>query len=313
MLLHEAGGKLEPFEYELGSLKPDEVEIDVEYCGICHSDLSMLKNEWGFTRYPFVPGHEVVGRVSSIGNMVNHLNVGQYVGLGWRARSCLVCDQCLSGHHNRCLKGEDVIVYRHGAYADKVRCQALWAFPLPKNINTKTAGPLFCGGITVFNPIIQNNIKPTDHVAVVGIGGLGHMAIKFLNSWGCEVTAVSSNPEKERETQQFGAHHFLNSRDPNALKSKVKPNREQTPRKVKTGRKAAKIFNASIYHYRGLIEGIFGAEETKHHQLYCRFRLKNNQKRFGLIKSIGWNLEVLNRLQCANKLGLKITQYAISN
>jgi uncharacterized zinc-type alcohol dehydrogenase-like protein len=119
---HEAGGKLEPFEYELGSLKPDEVEIDVEYCGICHSDLSMLKNEWGFTRYPFVPGHEVVGRVSAIGNMVNHLNVGQYVGLGWRARSCLVCDQCLSGHHNRCLKGEDVIVHRHGAYADKVRC-----------------------------------------------------------------------------------------------------------------------------------------------------------------------------------------------
>ena len=107
---HEAGGKLEPFEYESGSLKPDEVEIDVEYCGICHSDLSMLKNEWGFTRYPFVPGHEVVGRVSAIGNMVNHLNVGQYVGLGWRARSCLVCDQCLSGHHNRCLKGEDVIV-----------------------------------------------------------------------------------------------------------------------------------------------------------------------------------------------------------
>jgi uncharacterized zinc-type alcohol dehydrogenase-like protein len=117
------------------------------------------------------------------------------------------------------LKGEDVIVHRHGAYADKVRCQALWAFPLPKNINTKTAGPLFCGGITVFNPIIQNNIKPTDHVAVVGIGGLGHMAIKFLHSWGCEVTAVSSNPEKVKETQQFGAHHFLNSRDPNALKS----------------------------------------------------------------------------------------------
>ena len=105
------------------------------------------------------------------------------------------------------------------AYADKVRCQALWAFPLPKNINIKTAGPLFCGGITVFNPIIQNNIKSTDHVAVVGIGGLGHMAIKFLNSWGCEVTAMSTNPEKEREAQQFGAHHFLNSRGPDALKS----------------------------------------------------------------------------------------------
>ena len=216
---HEAGGKLEPFEYELGPLKPDEVEIDLEYCGICHSDLSMLKNDWGFTRYPFVPGHEAIGRVAAIGNMVNHLRVGQYVGLGWRARSCLVCDQCLSGHHNRCLKGEDVIVGRHGAYANKVHCQALWAFPLPEKINPKTAGPLFCGGITVFNPIIQNNIKPTDHVAVVGIGGLGHMAIKFLDSWGCEVTALSTNPEKEREAQEFGADHFLNSRDPDALKS----------------------------------------------------------------------------------------------
>jgi uncharacterized zinc-type alcohol dehydrogenase-like protein len=195
---HEAGGKLDPFEYELDSLKPDEVEIDVEYCGICHSDLSMLKNEWGFTKYPFVPGHEVIGKVAAIGNMVNHLEIGQTVGLGWRARSCLVCDQCLSGHHNRCLKGEDVMIGRHGAYATKVRCQALWAFPLPKNLSAKTAGPLFCGGITVFNPIIQNNIKATDHVAVVGIGGLGRMAIKFLNSWGCEVTAVSSNPEKER-------------------------------------------------------------------------------------------------------------------
>jgi uncharacterized zinc-type alcohol dehydrogenase-like protein len=216
---HEPNGKLESFQYELGDLKPDEVEIDVEYCGICHSDLSMLKNEWGLTRYPFVPGHEIIGKVAAIGSMVNHLKVGQYVGLGWRARSCLVCDQCLSGHHNRCLKGEDVIIARHGGYADKVRCQALFAFPLPKKINIKTAGPLFCGGITVFNPIIQNNIKPTDHVAVVGIGGLGHMAIKFINAWGCEVTAISTNPAKEREAQEFGADHFLNSKDPDALKA----------------------------------------------------------------------------------------------
>jgi alcohol/geraniol dehydrogenase (NADP+) len=215
----EPNGKLESFQYELGDLKPDEVEIDVEYCGICHSDLSMLKNEWGLTRYPFVPGHEIIGKVAAIGSMVNHLKVGQYVGLGWRARSCLVCDQCLSGHHNRCLKGEDVIIARHGGYADKVRCQALFAFPLPKKINIKTAGPLFCGGITVFSPIIQNNIKPTDHVAVVGIGGLGHMAIKFLNAWGCEVTAISTNPAKEREAQEFGADHFLNSKDPDALKA----------------------------------------------------------------------------------------------
>jgi alcohol/geraniol dehydrogenase (NADP+) len=215
---HEPSGKLESFQYELGALKPDEVELDIEYCGICHSDLSMLKNEWGLTRYPFVPGHEIIGKVAAMGNMVNHLKVGQYVGLGWRARSCLVCDQCLSGHHNRCLKGEDVIIGRHGGYADKVRCQALFAFPLPNNINIKNAGPLFCGGITVFNPIVHNNIKPTDHVAVVGIGGLGHIAIKFLNAWGSEVTAISTNPEKEKEAQEFGADHFINSKISDALK-----------------------------------------------------------------------------------------------
>lgn len=127
--------------------------------------------------------------------MVIHIKIGQYVGVGWRARLCLICDQCLSGHHNRCLKGEDVIIGRHGGFADKVRCQAVWALPLPKNINIKTAVHYFVE-VTIFNPIIQNNIKATDHVAVVGIGGLGHLAIKFLNSWGCEATAFSSNPQK---------------------------------------------------------------------------------------------------------------------
>jgi len=210
---HKPGLKLETFEYELGSLNPDEVEIDIEYCGICHSDKSMLLNEWGFTKYPLVPGHEIIGKISDIGNQVKHLKVGQYVGVGWRARSCMICDQCLTGQHNRCLRGKDVIVGRHGGFANKVRCQSVWAFPLPPNIDVKSAGPLFCGGITVFNPLIQNNTKSTDHVAVVGLGGLGHLALKFLNAWGCEVTAMSTTPEKENEAKEFGAHNFLNSKD----------------------------------------------------------------------------------------------------
>lgn len=215
---NDVNGKLEPFEYKFDSLKDDEVEIDVEYCGICHSDLHMLKNEWQITKYPIVPGHEIVGRVSAIGQNVNHLTVGQYVGIGWQARSCLICDQCLSGNHNRCLKGDGVIVGRHGGFADKVRCQAVWAFPLPTSINVKTVGPLFCGGITVFNPIIQNNIKATDHVGVVGIGGLGHMALKFLKSWGCKVTAFSTSPNKEEEARGYGAHHFIDSRNSEDVK-----------------------------------------------------------------------------------------------
>ncbi|HMK59002.1 MAG TPA: alcohol dehydrogenase catalytic domain-containing protein [Nitrososphaeraceae archaeon] len=173
----------------------------------------------GISKYPFVPGHEIIGTVSEVGNDVKHLKVGQYVGIGWRARSCLYCDQCMSGHHNRCLKGEDVIVGRNGGYADKVRCQAIFAFPLSPNMDTKATGPLFCGGITVFNPIIQNDIRGTDNVAVVGIAGLGHMALQFLNSWGCEITAFSANSEKAKDARKLGAHNFLNSRDPVAIKS----------------------------------------------------------------------------------------------
>jgi alcohol/geraniol dehydrogenase (NADP+) len=100
----QPGGKLEAFQYESGPLKHDEVEVDVEYCGICHSDLHMLGNEWTITKYPFVPGHEIIGKIFSIGDDVDHLKIGQYVGLGWRARSCMFCDQCMSGHHNRCLR-----------------------------------------------------------------------------------------------------------------------------------------------------------------------------------------------------------------
>ena len=212
-----AAHQVDPFEFELDPLRPDEVEIEVNYCGICYSDIHMLRNDWGVSRYPLVPGHEVIGRVAEKGSIVEHLKVGQQVGLGWRARSCLACDQCLAGYHNRCPKGEDVIVGRNGGYATRVRCQGIWAFPLPESINPKTAGPLFCGGITVFNPLIQNNIRPTDHVAVVGIGGLGHIAIKILNAWGCDVTAISSNAKKEKDAREFGASHFLYSREPDSL------------------------------------------------------------------------------------------------
>lgn len=215
----KAGGKLEPFQYEIESLKPDEVEIEVLYCGICHSDLHMLNNDWSITQYPFVPGHEIVGRISAIGEMVTHLKIGQHVGVGWRSRSCMTCYQCLSGFHNRCLNGIDTIVGKHGGFSDKIHCQSIWAFPIPDNIDIKTAGPLFCGGITVFNPILQNNIKSTDSVAVVGIGGLGHMAIKFFTSWGCKVTAFSTTPHKEKEARLFGAHDFMDSKDLKGIKS----------------------------------------------------------------------------------------------
>ncbi|MEM8809271.1 MAG: NAD(P)-dependent alcohol dehydrogenase [Cyanobacteria bacterium P01_G01_bin.38] len=219
--VHEAGGKLEPFEYDPGALDAEDLEITVEYCGICHSDLSMIKNEWGISAYPLVPGHEVVGTVTAVGDEVKSIKVGQRVGLGWFARSCMVCEWCMSGNHNLCPDGVGTIVGRHGGFADKVRAHWGWAIPIPETIPAEKAGPLFCGGITVFNPIVQLGIQPTDRVGIIGIGGLGHMALQFLHYWGCEVVAFSSSPGKEQEAKDLGATRVVNSRDPEALQAEI--------------------------------------------------------------------------------------------
>ncbi|MFC1762401.1 NAD(P)-dependent alcohol dehydrogenase [Planctomycetota bacterium] len=215
----EPGGELRPFEYEAGPLGSHEVEIRVEHCGICYSDVSMLDNAWGFSEYPLVPGHEVVGILGAIGDQVTHLKVGQRVGLGWHAGYCLTCPSCLSGDHNLCATAQGTLVGRHGGFADRVRAQAVSVVPLPKDLNPQSTGPLFCGGITVFNPLIQFNVKPTDRVAVVGIGGLGHMALQFLRAWGCDVTAFTSSKAKKSELMDMGAHHILYSRDTTALEA----------------------------------------------------------------------------------------------
>ncbi|MDJ0564303.1 MAG: NAD(P)-dependent alcohol dehydrogenase, partial [Microcystis sp. M49629_WE12] len=215
----EKGGKLEPFDYDPGILGDEDVEIAVEYCGICHSDLSMLDNDWGLTTYPFVPGHEVVGTIAALGAKVKELKIGQRVGLGWFSRSCSTCETCMSGDQNLCATAEGTIVGRHGGFAEKVRAHHSWLVPLGNQLDAAKAGPLFCGGITVFNPIVQFDIKPTARVGVIGIGGLGHIALKFLKAWGCEVTAFSSSPDKETEAKELGATHFINSRDPEALQS----------------------------------------------------------------------------------------------
>ncbi|MDJ0660389.1 MAG: NAD(P)-dependent alcohol dehydrogenase [Crocosphaera sp.] len=215
---HEKGEELKPFEYDPGKLGDETVEINVEYCGICHSDLSMLDNEWEMSEYPLVPGHEVVGTVNAVGKGVKTVSVGQKVGLGWFSGSCMSCEWCMEGDHNLCPDAESTIVGRFGGFADKVRAHYSWVIPLPSDINLESAGPLFCGGITVFNPIIQSGIKSTDKVGVIGIGGLGHMALQFLDAWGCEVTAFSGSPEKEEEARKLGADHFINSREKDALK-----------------------------------------------------------------------------------------------
>ncbi|WP_419148001.1 NADPH-dependent aldehyde reductase Ahr [Pseudoalteromonas 'SMAR'] len=212
-----AGGKLEPYSYEPGELAVQDVEIAVEYCGICHSDLSMIDNEWGMSEYPLVAGHEVIGRVTQVGEQVQGLSVGQKVGLGWHSDYCGHCPSCDSGDENLCGDAQGTIIGHHGGFADKVRANAKSVVALPEQLDLKTAGPLFCGGITVFNPLVQFDVKPTDKVAVIGIGGLGHLALQFLNAWGCEVTAFTSSESKAEEAKSFGAHHIINSRSESEL------------------------------------------------------------------------------------------------
>lgn len=214
----ESGAALEEFEYDPGELGDMQVEVEVSSCGICHSDLSMHHNDWGITSYPFVPGHEAIGKVARVGERVTHLGEGDTVGVGWFTGSCMTCEWCTRGKHNYCANTEQTIVGRHGAFADRVRVDARWAIPLPEDLDAKKAGPLLCGGITVYTPIAEFGVEPTDRVGVVGIGGLGHMALMMLRAWGCEVTAFTSSDAKADEARGMGAHHVVNSRDPQAIK-----------------------------------------------------------------------------------------------
>ena len=216
----QAGEKLVPYQFDAGELQPHQVEVKVEYCGLCHSDISVLNNEWRSTVYPVVAGHEIIGRIISLGSEAKGLQIGQRVGIGWTAESCQACDECIGGQQVLCT-GENVatIVGHAGGFADKVRAGWQWAIPLPEDLDPESAGPLLCGGITVFDPLLKHKIQATHHVGVIGIGGLGHIAIKLLKAWGCEITAFSSNPDKTEELKAMGADHVVNSRDTEAVKA----------------------------------------------------------------------------------------------
>jgi alcohol/geraniol dehydrogenase (NADP+) len=220
---NDAGSTFKPFEYDPGELGAEEVEIRVSHCGICHSDLSMRNNEWGMSAFPFVGGHEAVGEIVALGASAKGLAIGDKVGLGWNAKTCGHCQNCLSGYQINCPELVGTIVQRHGGFADRVRCNWDWAIKLPEALDLSKAGPLFCGGVTVFNPLVQLDIKPTDKVGVIGIGGLGHLALQFADKWGCEVTAFTSDLSKTDELKALGADHVVNSRsdsDLEALKGK---------------------------------------------------------------------------------------------
>ena len=201
---------------DLGPLGAEEVEVAVEHCGLCHSDLSVFNNDWGISQYPAILGHEVVGRVVAVGTNAKALKVGQRVGIGWYASSCMHCHQCMSGSHHLCAQVQPTIVGHRGGFATHIRSHWAWAFPLPEQLSPAEAGPLLCGGITVFSPLAMY-AKPTDRVGIIGIGGLGHMAVKFAAAYGCDVTAFTSSESKFDEARSFGANHVISSKDSAAI------------------------------------------------------------------------------------------------
>jgi uncharacterized zinc-type alcohol dehydrogenase-like protein len=194
------------------------VEIAITHCGICHSDLHLISNDWGISQYPFIPGHEIVGSVAAVGDEVRSLEVDQRVGLGWQSNSCGECEWCSRGMENLCPKAEGTCVHRHGGYAERVRANARFVIQIPEALESECAAPLLCGGITVYNPLRTYGVNPSSRVGIVGIGGLGHIAIQFARVFGAEVTAFSTSAGKEEEVRALGAHRFVNSRESKALK-----------------------------------------------------------------------------------------------
>lgn len=207
------------YSYEHAALAPHDIEVKITHCGICHSDIHLIDNDWGVSQYPLVPGHEIVGLVSARGDQVLHLEIGDRVGIGWQRSACLECPTCIAGDENYCTARQATCVANHGGFAESIRTDSRFVFRIPQKLSSENAAPLLCGGITVFTPLKLFNVRPEHKVGVIGIGGLGHLALQFVSAFGCEVTAFSSTPDKATEAKKFGAHHFIASTDSSALKN----------------------------------------------------------------------------------------------
>jgi alcohol/geraniol dehydrogenase (NADP+) len=209
--------RLEPFRYEPAPLGPHDVEIAVSHCGLCHSDLHLIDDSWNRSVYPVIPGHEIVGTVVEHGPLVRELHPGQRVGVGWQRSACMSCDLCVAGQENLCPEQQATCLGHPGGLAEQVRVDARFAFALPDELEAAHAAPLLCGGVTVYAPLRRFGVSPASRVAVVGIGGLGHLALLMLRAFGCEVTAFSSSASKREDAIAMGAHELVISTDPRAV------------------------------------------------------------------------------------------------
>lgn len=218
--------KLEPFEFERREPNPHDVVIEILYCGICHSDIHQARDEWGNGRFPMVPGHEIVGRVSKTGNQVTKYQVGDIVGVGCFVDSCRDCAHCEKGLEQYCdgivltYNGveKDGKTTTQGGYSDHIVVDENYVLRIPSHLSLQGAAPLLCAGITLYSPLIHWKAGPGKKVAIVGLGGLGHMGVKIAHALGAEVTVLSHSSKKEEDAKRLGADHFYATSDPEIFK-----------------------------------------------------------------------------------------------
>jgi uncharacterized zinc-type alcohol dehydrogenase-like protein len=219
---------LAPFSFERRDPGPHDVEIDISHCGVCHTDIHFTKNDWGMSIYPMVPGHEIVGRVKSVGSHVKKFKVGDIAGVGCLVDTCRECEYCKEGLEQYCQGGmvltysgleKDGKTVTQGGYSNKIVVDENYVLKIPGNLDPAGAAPLLCAGITTYSPLRHWKVGKGHKIAVVGLGGLGHMAIKFAVSFGAEVTVLSTSPGKKADAMKLGAHNFVITTDAEQVKS----------------------------------------------------------------------------------------------
>lgn len=217
---------LQPFSFERRALGPKDVQIEILYCGVCHSDLHQARNEWGGSMYPMVPGHEIVGKVIGVGTEITQFKLGDLAGVGVMVDSCKTCKSCAQDLEQYCAEGmtgtynameRDGKNVTMGGYSTQIVVDEHYTFHISSKLNLAAVAPLLCAGITTYSPLVYAGVKKGMKVAIVGLGGLGHMGVKFAVSFGAEVTVISTSPSKEADAKKLGATHFLLSTDAKAM------------------------------------------------------------------------------------------------
>jgi alcohol dehydrogenase (NADP+) len=224
---HNSHDPLHPFSFDRRDPTDTDVQMDILYCGVCHTDLHRVRNDWGGTVYPIVPGHEIVGRVTNVGSAVSKFKTGDYAGVGCLVDSCRECDNCRKGLEQFCrvasigtYNGKDKHTggVTYGGYSKSIVVDESFTLRVSDKLPLANVAPLLCAGITTYSPLRHWKVGKGHKVAVVGLGGLGHMAVKFAAAFGADVTVLSTSPDKENDARQLGAHDFALTKDPEQLK-----------------------------------------------------------------------------------------------